>query len=370
MSASKSSRVSSLDFLRSLAIVMVLLAHTVLAYGAPSHLAFLQLGGTGVDLFFVLSGWLLGRHLLKELQATNAIDLKRFWCRRWLRTLPAYLAVLALTLLQYTLSNPQGRFPFQYLFFGQNYLEMPFLHVSWSLCVEEHFYLIVAPGILLVARFRKLLIPTLLLVLAVPFTCRQLGWFNSIEETHVRFDACATGVLLAAIHLHCPNWWKQMVRFSRPAMALAASAYVGLYVYYAVTGTQLVKDPAVYTVIFAIFILFAVSSNEIKTRLTFPGCYYIASRSYAIYLLHPEVLALLQRYGSTLPFPVYLAATAAGSCLVAEVLYRCVERPVMNAREYFAITRTTPTAPVATPATPVVREEPAVHQNAAGVAQG
>ncbi len=336
-------RVSSLDFLRSLAILMVLLAHTVLAYGAPRHLAFLQMGGTGVDLFFVLSGWLLGRHLLKEAQATGGINLKRFWCRRWLRTLPAYLAVLAVTMIQFRLSNPQASLPLQYLFFGQNYLEMPFLHVSWSLCVEEHFYLLVAPAILLVVRHQRLLMPMLMTALLLPVMCRQLGLYSSLEESHVRFDACAAGVLLAAIQLHCPKWWNRFTRFSGPLFAVAAAVYVSLYAYYFVQGTQAVSDPGIYAVIFCVFILFAVSSETIQQRLTFPGCYYIASRSYAIYLLHPEVLALLKRFGTELPFVVFLALTCVGSCLVAEILYRCVELPVMNAREYFSITQTTAT---------------------------
>lgn len=333
-------RVSSLDFLRSLAILMVLLAHTVLAYGAPRHLAFLQMGGTGVDLFFVLSGWLLGRHLLKEVQTTGGINLTRFWCRRWLRTLPAYLAVLAVTMMQFRLSNPQASLPLQYLFFGQNYLEMPFLHVSWSLCVEEHFYLLVAPAILLVVRQHRLLVPMLLTAVALPGLCRHFGLYSSIEESHVRFDACAAGVLLAAIQLHCPKWWNKLTHLAVPLFAVAATIYGSLYAIYFVQGTQAVTDPGIYAVIFCVFILFAVSSESIQQKLTFPGCFYIASRSYAIYLLHPEVLALMKRFGSELPFVVFLALTCVGSCLVAEILYRCVELPVMNAREYFSITQT------------------------------
>lgn len=348
-------RVSSLDFLRSLAILMVLLAHTVLAYGAPRHLAFLQMGGTGVDLFFVLSGWLLGRHLLKEVKATGGINLTRFWCRRWLRTLPAYLAVLAATMVQFRLSNPDSGLPLQYLFFGQNYLEMPFLHVSWSLCVEEHFYLLVAPAILLVVRHHRLLIPMLLTALLLPFLCRQFGLYHSIEESHVRFDACAAGVLMAAMQLHCPKLWQKLTSAAVPLFVVAATSYVALYVSYFVQGTQAVADPGIYAIIFCVFILFAVSSETVQQRLTFPGCFYIASRSYAIYLLHPEVLALMQRFGSGLPFVVFLALTCVGSCLIAEILYRCVELPVMNAREYFSITRTAqPAAAAKTPKAPAV----------------
>ncbi len=71
-------RLNSMDALRSFAILIVLVGHIVLGYGSPAHLAPLQLGGMGVDLFFVLSGWLLGCQLFKEMDS-GTIQVKRFW---------------------------------------------------------------------------------------------------------------------------------------------------------------------------------------------------------------------------------------------------------------------------------------------------
>src|SRR5689334_10607942 len=95
-----SDRIRSLDLLRSYAILSVLLAHATLVFNPPAALAPLQAGGTGVDLFFVLSGWLLGRQLMKELDRQGSVGLTRFWSRRWLRTLPAYYVMLLLTYAQ------------------------------------------------------------------------------------------------------------------------------------------------------------------------------------------------------------------------------------------------------------------------------
>jgi peptidoglycan/LPS O-acetylase OafA/YrhL len=93
-------RYRSMDFFRSIAILMVILSHSILSYGAPQYLSPLQLGGTGVDLFFVLSGWLLGGQLFKEINIDGNVSIRKFWIRRWMRTLPAYYAVLMLSVTQ------------------------------------------------------------------------------------------------------------------------------------------------------------------------------------------------------------------------------------------------------------------------------
>src|SRR5579884_3027998 len=97
--ASSGGRVPSLDVLRSLAITLVFFDHAGVLSGRPA-LHPLIAGGAGVDLFFVLSGWLLGRQLLVELRARDTIDVPRFLARRWMRTLPAYYALLAANLAQ------------------------------------------------------------------------------------------------------------------------------------------------------------------------------------------------------------------------------------------------------------------------------
>jgi peptidoglycan/LPS O-acetylase OafA/YrhL len=93
---SNNDRLHGLDHLRAIAIVLVLLFHYEFYYGVPEWLAtFSSFGWSGVDLFFVLSGYLITDKLFRELDARGRIDFKGFYLNRFLRIIPAYLAVVA-----------------------------------------------------------------------------------------------------------------------------------------------------------------------------------------------------------------------------------------------------------------------------------
>src|SRR5476651_782411 len=97
MSSSKSSRIHGLDTLRSIAIALVLMHHYMAVVSSKSTFGFLsEIGWAGVDLFFVLSGYLIGNQLLSSIAQKKNFSLKTFYIRRLLRTLPNYYVVLAL----------------------------------------------------------------------------------------------------------------------------------------------------------------------------------------------------------------------------------------------------------------------------------
>ena len=337
-------RYPGLDLLRALAIVLVVNCHAVTAFGSPSEYYVLQLGGKGVDLFFVLSGWLLGRQLFRELRDTNTIDLRRFWYRRWLRTLPAYFAVLALTFVwQLVRGNYDLRL--SYLYFGQTYLtDLPYFGVSWSLCVEEHFYLAVAPLLLIFWRWR-FAVCFLPVLLAVPVVCRWNGWYgHEGVETHARYDPCAVGVLLAAIDATLPRLWALLRRFA-PLLALAGLAAAGRDVVCRLNPQWELGDQGIlaWALIFGTWVLLAAARPDWAAgRL--PGVRYVAERSYAVYLLHPDALALLKRVEGV-SFGAFVVLTWVLSLLLAEVLFRLVERPGMRLRERFGASRSREPAP-------------------------
>lgn len=335
-SAKLSKRVRSLDTLRSIAILLVILAHTVLGYGAPSNIAPLQLGGVGVDLFFVLSGWLLGNLLFKELESTSSVNIKRFWSRRWLRTLPAYYAVLMITFLQQILTKENPVIRLDYIFFIQNYsYPLEIFSISWSLAVEEQFYLLIAPLILsfkyVQRRYRVWL---LLVLLFIPMLFRSLELYSTTAETHVRVDGCVMGVLLACVRHNAPTVWDKLKRYS--VWFFSASVIAFIYYFYQRWHPEVfIGDPGYFTraIIFGAWIVFAISNEKISYYFYFPFAQYIATRSYAMYLLHPEAIALVNRLSIDLPFFVYAFFIFSLTLVISEVLYRSIELPFMKARD-------------------------------------
>src|SRR5437763_1414572 len=135
------SRNQSLDVLRGIAILLVLGGH-----GAYPYISFwTAIGGSGVELFFVLSGFLISGLLFSEYQRTGRIAITRFWIRRAFKIYPGFYVLLAVTAAVLAIANhPQimlGRAVFFNIVFLQNYVTgVGIVPQSWSLAIEEHFY--------------------------------------------------------------------------------------------------------------------------------------------------------------------------------------------------------------------------------------
>jgi peptidoglycan/LPS O-acetylase OafA/YrhL len=331
-------RLGSMDLLRAVAILLVILAHTILSYGAPNYLAPLQLGGTGVNLFFLLSGWLLGNQLFKESIRHGGIDIKRFWIRRWMRTLPAYYAILVLSVTQRYMTQEDVSFPWQYFFFVQNYYyPLDFFSISWSLSVEEQFYLLVAPLIhFLTKKNKHVTTVSLIVLLLLPIFFRNLELYGHTNETHVSLDSCVAGVLLAQIYNQHHSLWLKFVKYAAPMALVTLFFYIFFYVarYFPEWS---VGDPGLLlqALIFGSWVVLANSNHHWRHFLYIPGAYFVATRSYSLYLLHPEVLALLRRFSDQLPFIIYISLALIGSLILADISYRIIEKPFINAREKF-----------------------------------
>lgn len=222
-------RVFGLDILRALAIFYVLIGHAAMA--TPMKVQIIHsfiIWIDGVTLFFVLSGFLIGRILIKtiEKEGLNTRSLLKFWWRRWLRTLPAYFTVLLLLAVLYDKFWGNKRLLLKYALFIQNF-NTPQPHwfaESWSLSIEEWFYLLTPVVLFLFLRVfkadtRKAILTTCLFVI-IAFPLYRLykyshtpfqghSDFDLLFRTQVttRLDSIMYGVLGAYVyHYHRGQW--------------------------------------------------------------------------------------------------------------------------------------------------------------------
>ena len=202
---SHENRKIGLDIARVAAVSLVLISHFA------HRLQFV--GIFGVELFFALSGYLIGRILYKNLLATqkwSMSDVTNFWVRRWWRTIPNYYLFLLVSLAFHYwsggLPTPAGFMPF--LVFSQNLMDGTngFYGVSWSLAIEEWFYLLFPLAILLFTLLgmgkRKAFLFTTIVFLVVPPMLREFALASQPPEqvrlmTLPRLDAIFYGVAMA-----------------------------------------------------------------------------------------------------------------------------------------------------------------------------
>lgn len=333
-------RIYYLDVLRALAIFLVFIGHTILSYGPTPITAPLQYGGTGVDLFFLLSGWLIGSQLFAEHKKFGDIDITRFWLRRWMRTFPAYFAVLLFTLAQLYLTKDSVQNPIPYFTFTQNYFGgLPYFGVSWSLAVEEQFYLAIAPTIVLLSYIRNTWIQFSILIslLLLPLFFRLAGWYDSPQETHVRWDCCMTGVTLAFIYHRMPTVWQRLERQKTNLLCFGATAYVLFFYFRWYPPFDGYNDPSVLilAVVFGALVIYAVTTPVSKIRFGHTFVMHISTRSYSIYLLHPDALAVCRRLIPDVTLGLYFIIATIITLVAAEILYKAVEIPFMKMREHF-----------------------------------
>jgi peptidoglycan/LPS O-acetylase OafA/YrhL len=208
-------RVPCLDGLRAVAILLVLMAHASKTHGFPFaddlRTAMAQ-GGVGVQVFFVISGFLITLLLLRERQKTGEISVYRFYQRRCLRILPAYIAFL-LALAGLTLVGTVdlgGREWLGALTYTVNWIHEPDWKIGhlWSLSLEEHFYLLWPLLLWLSPRWARGFAWACIVVMPVARLVFWMCWQDTVPVefcTLTRLDGIAVGCVLAFLVQH-PRW--------------------------------------------------------------------------------------------------------------------------------------------------------------------
>ena len=346
------SRISSVDIFRSLAILSVVLFHfnNQLPYG------FL-----GVDLFFLVSGLLIGGLLTKEFERGNNINFFKFFLQRGFKIWPSYYAFLFLgtivAICFYKTSNPGEIIPLwdmkRYLFFYQNYTGAPF-HWSfdhvWSLCVEEHFYIALPLLFLIVQHFIrkeyriKALFVWVFLTILLGIACRHFSYFfthskDTYAATHNRIDALAWGVLLNLIITYYGEKIKsiQFMCFTFFSGLLLFIAALYFAINYNNTLYQKIYFHTIIPISFFLLLLGVYYVNLSKLK----SLQFIAYYSYNWYLWHPVfVIVITKQLGNTTSgLLLYLVSTF----VVAVVVTTFIEEPFLKRRKVVLEKLFTPT---------------------------
>src|SRR6058998_312638 len=350
-------RQPGLDLLRALAIIVVVVYHAALfGFKLPGRVD--RFGWIGVDLFFVLSGYLIGGQLLAPLARDQRMNLGRFFARRALRIMPAYFVVLAIYFLlpssrEYSeMSQPLWKF----LLSIQNidlHGGTAFSH-AWSLAVEDQFYLLLPLILILVSRWprARFIIPCVIVLGGIAlraFLARQnlaetgvsfRGFQTWIYyPTWTRLDPLVFGVVLAAIEKFRPRWWRRLMNLA-PWLLLPGLALI-VYALYLGEGDYLTAAAAIWqfpliALGMAALLVCAVSPRLVLRRVKIPGAAFIASIAYSAYLIQKLVIRFVQQFCAS--HNIVLTSAPALICVelcvyaAATIPFFTVERPFLQLR--------------------------------------
>lgn len=315
----RKNRVFGLDVLRALAIILVLIGHCAILMPPRAQLYLNSLVVIdAVTLFFVLSGFLIGRILIKtfEQEQVTFKTVTHFWLRRWFRTLPAYFTVLFLLALIYQEHNK--RLLLRYALFLQNFNTpiKEWFTESWSLSIEEWFYLITPLVFLLAIRIFKpdtrkaFLYTSLAFIIAFPLyrlykfyhlplirDHRNWDFFFRMQVT-TRLDSLMYGVFGAWVYYYHREKWQQRRKLRAIIGAVMILLARAIGIYYIVVHEGLYSSVFSFSIEAFAVLLILPYFEGIKTGKGFlaPVMTFTSIISYSIYLLNFTLVALWLMY--------------------------------------------------------------------------
>lgn len=376
-------RIIGLDVLRSIAIILVMLMHSGSMFLPLARLPLIgnivgkllaiiiPVGYLGVELFFVLSGYLIGSILIKLFSDNKKPifkEIKQFWIRRWLRTLPNYYFVLLINYIVFVFILNSYPFNWKYLFFIQNFISVQpsFFRESWSLAVEEWSYFLL-PIIMFVCfvLFKKssskfLILLSICLIILLSFCVKFAFLFTNFHQfipfdeqlrkvVLFRLDAIMYGFLMAwLMHYFSSFFLKHKIIF----LLLGLFFLVILVWYFYINGNfELENQTSNFIIVFInrmfwiplVGVSFSFMIPFFATLISFNNnilntvFMFISKISYSLYLIHFPVYALI--FFKKLPFlniqqSLYNIMSYFTVCFViAYLLYRFWELPFLKWRD-------------------------------------
>lgn len=354
-----------LDHLRTLAITLVFVYHFGRLFPHPEWTNTIsKFGWTGVDLFFVLSGYLISSQLFSKIAQEGNFSLKEFFLKRFFRIIPPYIIVVSIYFIFPDVHEREGLAPlWKYLSFtqnlGLNLLKQGTFSHAWSLCVEEQFYLLL-PLILSVLVYLNVLKKghwLIIILFLMGFMIRLYSyqtyvipnivnehvwafWYQWIYyPTYCRLDGLLIGISIAALFQYKPNFKHKMSAYGNLFLFISVLILIGAY-YLCLDERSFAASVFGFPLVsvgYGVMVLGAITQSsflyKIKSRITI----HIATLSYSIYLIHKFIIHIVQDQfskfniakDSNLMFLLCILTTITGAIIMNQL----IEKPFLKLKD-------------------------------------
>ncbi len=337
-------RIKGLDFLRGMAILLVIFRHET------TNNIFNKIGWCGVDLFFVLSGFLVSGLIFKEYIDKGNVNIRRFLIKRSFKIFPPFYFFFSFSILLYYIQTGSfydyGKIVTEALYV-QNYGKGIFQH-TWSLAIEEQFYVGFALFIFFCLKAKlvnnkKFMWFFLIGLLLITFLLRLRASYQERDElfyfvaTHLRMDGIVTGIL-ASYLFYFTNFYNFFLR--KKYLFLVTAVVLISPVCFFEGGTFFMNTIGISSINagFAIIVLFSLngfSNRYIKNsgfiKIPFVVICFIGVHSYSIYLWHMtfQNILLSNHDNRLIAFVIYLVLTLATGITLSYL----IEKPFLKLRD-------------------------------------
>ncbi len=318
----------------------------------------MKIGSVGVEIFFVISGFLIGGILLKSIDEKKGTinTLKNFWIRRWMRTLPLYYTVLLFKYI--VIDNSIGWKLIYYIFFLQNNLHHgpSFLGVSWSLVLEEWFYLFCPIYLLFLNHFFKksnqiiffiALFITSIVILRTRWVLIENVSFGNVNAYFpYRFDSMFIGVLLSYLNINKPLFFS--ILKSKKVFIIGLLLFIAyLFFYWNLAVNNLINKTYIPRTIGFFILPFSIgltlpyiSTLKINfhqnnfNKIIFYYITWTSLLTYSIYLIHPFIYSyFIDDKKITNIFLLNFTAAIIITYITSYLIFKNFENPILKLRD-------------------------------------
>ena len=345
-----------MDIVRFIAIISVLISHgLVFFYPYYNIESLIYLAVFGVELFFALSGFLIGNLLIRLNRQNQSLrNTMVFWFRRWMRTIPAYLVIASIVMLV------KKEFFLSYFAFVQNMYpdQLKNFPVSWTLSIEEWFYLLF-PLLMLffshafrlfnIKNIDAIVVITSIVCVLLPLMLRfntigsDLLWDDGVrKQIPLRLDGIVYGVILALIYDKNPQWFNHNHLSVLSPIGLVI-LFSGVWWIYNISINIFNSQPTIFNTVIFYPLINILSTFIVAYFIRFLSCQslliskpiqFISVISYSLYLVHFPIYIWCSEHANSLVSAwIYFLISLVIILASALILYFIVERPFMLWRD-------------------------------------